>query len=164
MKEKIRIWIDMDGVLVKTISELEEYKNLEVFDNITSITGAKVFVSVLARFKEIYNFDLNICSKTYYPAGKEHERQKEGKKLWLKSRGIIHNCNTLAIMANDECKSTLVKSKYDILIDDYGKNCKAWQDAGGIAFQMFEEKEKEWTTAKTWTELISDLIFILERL
>lgn len=63
------------------------------------------------------------------------ENFKKGRTEWVKQRlGYLGNPDEFLIMCNRADKKNYAPG--NLLIDDYGKNCKEWKRAGGVAIRV----------------------------
>lgn len=138
-----RVFLDLDGVMADlegdylrrfghtmdaapsrkqmwaNINGIEDY-----FYHLPPMQGAQDFY---AKLKEWNPIILTSC-----PSSRYHEVARQ-KIAWVR----LHlDPDVLVIPAyGSESKQWFAQKSGDILIDDYGKNCREWTAAGGIAIQ-----------------------------
>lgn len=134
-----QIYCDMDMVLVDFIGGYEklsgkDFQNADKEDRWKEITGKKDFWHTLEwmpgaekMWKFIHKYDAHILSAY----SNRDKNSQPGKKAWLakyaRPKGNIH-----LVQRADKRKYATTNGKPNILIDDYIKNIKEWEDAGGI--------------------------------
>lgn len=141
MKENIMIYIDLDGVMadfygaVESLTGSKEYskdiwkvieKEDNFFYNLKRCEGAWRLISYL----ESLYIKGEFLTALPLPTGKLWQAQKD-KVDWVRS--------TLQVNWQVNCvqdwghKRYFCRTNRDILIDDLERNCRDWEDAGGIA-------------------------------
>ncbi len=133
------IYCDMDMVLCDFIGAYEtltgnDFAKTDKDKRWDAITSKKDFWDTLPwmpgaqrMWKLINKYDANILSAYSNRDG----NSRKGKKAWLsknaKPKGKIH-----LVLRADKKKYAQTDGKPNILIDDYIKNIKEWEGAGGI--------------------------------
>lgn len=122
-KEKMCIYVDMDGVLADFDREpkaLERFKNeVGFFSNLQPIIHNVDYVNYLIAC------GFNVCVLSASP----NEQADFDKLIWLHM--YIPKLKNIIIMRVGENKADFVKTKgINILFDDYGKNCRDFESRG----------------------------------
>ena len=133
------IYCDMDQVICDFIGGYEKLTGLDFArsdkeDRWNAITGKKDFWATLdwmpgsqRMWNLINKYNANILSAYSNRDG----NSRKGKTQWLKKNarptGKVH-----LVMRPDKQKYATTGDKPNILIDDYIKNIKEWENAGGI--------------------------------
>lgn len=133
------IYCDMDQVICDFIGGYEKLTGLDFArsdkeDRWNAITGKKDFWATLdwmpgsqRMWNLINKYNANILSAYSNRDG----NSRKGKTQWLKKNarptGKVH-----LVMRADKQKYATTGGKPNILIDDYIKNIKEWENAGGI--------------------------------
>ncbi len=128
----IKIYVDMDGVLVDFDLKLKEIfgylptkldkEQWEIISN----SGPKWWVSLkwMPDGKELWNY-LKAYKPILLTSPSKHKHSRLGKKIW-----IFNNIGSTPFIIDSD------KAKYaqpgDILIDDRKENISKWEEAGGI--------------------------------
>lgn len=151
-----RIFIDMDGVLAdfdgsflstfgKTCEDCESKNEMwrlihghdEFFYNLPKMQGAD---DLFRACESIWDYGKDSPIAILTSAGSSdfmHVAQQ--KRRWIHDN---INRNVLVITVKDGLdKAAFVQNNGDILIDDWGKNCAAWQAVGGMAIK-YENAEQ----------------------
>ena len=138
-EELPEIYCDMDMVLVNFVGRAEEligdkFTNVDKETRWGAIRGKKDFWHTLdwmpgaeRMWKLINKYDANILSA--YSTRDPNSRP--GKKVWLKKNAKPKG-DVLLVQRADKKKYAITDGKPNILIDDYIKNIKEWESAGGI--------------------------------
>ena len=133
------IYCDMDMVLVDFVGRAEEligdkFTNVDKEERWEAIKGKKDFWHTLdwmpgaqRMWKLINKYDANILSAY----SNRDKNSRPGKKVWLK-KNAKPTGDVLLVQRADKKKYATSNGKPNILIDDYIKNIKEWEDAGGI--------------------------------
>jgi hypothetical protein len=156
INKKPHVYLDMDGVQCdlagalqeaigvshyeakeKTEDEIERLANsspeavYDFFANLKQLPGGKKITDWL----NSNNISYTILSAPL--RGPYAEYSVKGKLDWLQK----HTPNAVkgAIFKHDKHEHAIDNNKPNILIDDYHKKIKAWNDAGGIAIQHDDE-------------------------
>lgn len=78
------------------------------------------------------NHNFNPIILTACPSSAYHSVAKQ-KMRWVR-KYLSHDVMVLPVYESAS-KPAFMQDEGDILIDDYGRNCRAWEEAGGIAIQ-----------------------------
>lgn len=148
-KDKIKVFIDMDGTLAKwqpekTYNELKEkgyFATLPPMENMVE--------AINSMLSEKQNIEYYILSATL------NKSCKKDKLRWLKENVpnmLKKNC---IFVPNGENKAAFVSQKFNmpinknwILIDDFSKNLHRWEAAGGTGIKILNGING---TKGTWT-------------
>ena len=138
-EELPQIYCDMDNVLVDFLGGAEQligkpFNSVDKEDRWSAIKSKKDFWHTLKwmpgsqrMWKLINKYDANILSAY----SNRDANSRPGKKVWLsknaKPRGRVH-----LVLRADKQKYATTNGKANILIDDYEKNIREWESAGGI--------------------------------
>ena len=127
-------YLDIFGHIHNSISDWKMWRNVNSNENWwTTMLKFEYFDDMWNELK-IYNPTIITgCPKTNY------EEASIGKKIWAKEH-FDENVPVITCLSKD--KPLFMKNKGDILIDDMEKNCKRWNEAGGVAIQFFPENWK----------------------
>lgn len=144
------IFVDLDGVMAdfdKTFPErfLKDHVPMtkkEMWDHIHSVPDFFVNLPLMPGALEMFDeivyrygkpFILTAC-----PSSRYHNVAAQ-KREWVRN----HLGGDIIVMPahGSEGKPAFMHQKGDILIDDWGKNCLAWEAAGGVAIK--HEKPNE---------------------
>ena len=133
------IYCDMDMVLVDFVGRAEEligdkFTNVDKEERWEAIKSKKDFWHTLdwmpgaqRMWKLINKYDANILSAY----SNRDKNSRPGKKVWLK-KNAKPTGDVLLVQRADKKKYATSNGKPNILIDDYIKNIKEWEAAGGI--------------------------------
>ena len=141
------VFVDMDGVLADffgewaKLNEVEHYKDINdpedklqlirehptFWIDIPTLSNAGKLLGAVKKYAGSYN----ICSKPL----EGDTRCEHQKRLWVKKHLENFYPNEVIITANKAAHATQGDGTPNILIDDFGKNIKAWEDAGGIGIK-----------------------------
>jgi len=137
-KEKYKLYVDMDGVLVnfnKGFEDLtglhpklyiEEYGRKELFDAIRQHNTFWIDLEWMPDGKKLWNFIKDYNPEILSTPGGDIELCKKQKKEW-----IHHEIGDIPIHFSFHKEK--YASKNSILIDDMPKNTVPWEESGGIA-------------------------------
>ena len=136
LKEKLVIYVDMDGVLADFNNEpnaLERFKQESgFFFNLKPITKNVEFVNLL-----IAN-GFNVCILSASP----NEQADFDKLVWLHM--YLPKVKDITIMRLGQNKADFVKpNSINLLFDDYGKNCRDFINRGYSACKVDSENTIE---------------------
>ncbi len=150
--ERIKIFIDMDGVLaefnhVDNIERLYEkgyFKELQPLENV--VKGVKSLIGQVDRDKEMEIFILSSVLKESSFALKE-------KNEWLDHYLPEINEEHRLFIEYGSSKSDAISSfgRNCVLIDDYTPNLNDWKEKGGTAIKMINpvnDRSKKWEGMK----------------
>jgi 5'-nucleotidase len=150
------IFLDMDGVLADFDGGFQKkfgvhpdyyrenkkgmwdliHSDEEFFTTLPQVAGA---VSFYEEVRFGYQLPIAILTACPHSAYEDVARQK---KLWI--RNNLRYPPMVLPTYGSETKTHFMQDEGDILIDDWGKNCKAWEDAGGRAIKF----EGDWEVVK----------------
>ena len=134
------IYCDMDGVLCNfmkaadyaaggsfvTTDSKERWMKINqtkgFWENLEWMPGAKKL------YQKIMRYDPYILSAF---SGRD-PTSKNGKLKWLAKNTDFKKSNILLVMRSQKQKYATTNGKPNVLIDDYIKNIKEWEDKGGI--------------------------------
>lgn len=136
------LFLDMDGVLadfdkhfplVFGVSHIDMPKK-EMWKYIKSEPD---FFSTMPMFPGLMEFyfqieHLNPIILTACPAS-AYAHVAQQKRQWI--RDVLGEHVPVLPVCGSESKPLFMHREGDILIDDWGKNCKAWEEAGGVAIK-----------------------------
>ena len=128
-KEKMCIYVDMDGVLADFNNEpnaLERFKQESgFFFNLKPINNNVDYVNYLI------GLGFNVCVLSASP----NEQADFDKIVWLHM--YMPKLKNITIIRLGENKADYVKTKgLNILFDDYGKNCRDFESRGYMACKV----------------------------
>lgn len=104
------------------------------FRDLPPMAGAIEFFRAIEPFSPVI---LTACPKSNYA----HVAAQ--KRAWIREH-LSRSCWVLPVLGGRH-KPLFMHTPGDILIDDFGKNCTAWAEAGGVAIK--HEGQWDWTTA-----------------
>jgi len=150
----MKVYVDMDGVLadlfnhVGGLHDVEHYNKMtkdqwetffkdsnayELFRDLPAFSTANKLLSIVVDYAGGYN----ILSS---PLNFDKEGSIRGKREWLKKH--IHVPADKIIFEHEKYKyAKNADGTPNILIDDYGVNIRAWQQAGGIAIKYQADED-----------------------
>lgn len=140
-----KIFLDMDGVLCDFIKGVKDTTG-EDFTSPDISKGAKGKIKAQIEKNPSFWHTLD-----WMPGGKELFRHvksshpyilsayanwdkncKDGKKSWIKRHLMIPKQRINLVLRQDKKKFAVIDGVQNILIDDYIKNIREWESAGGI--------------------------------
>lgn len=137
----VNLSIDMDGVLAKFNENLQAeellfekgyFLNLEPQRNVVRALYNVCFLD--------WDEDISIRPRILSAFLTESKYALDEKKAWLK-REVPALSKNYIFCECGQSKSNFIKStelaNRDILIDDYGANCKSWMEAGGVYIKVW---------------------------
>ena len=134
---KIRFFVDMDGVLAKwenvSIEETHEagyFASREADDDAIELVG-----ELKKRSSEECDVEVKILTSTY-----EDDHSEAEKRNWVVAEKIPVPQEDIICVPYGKDKFEYVEEKegiLNVLIDDYGKNLKAWEDHGFFAVKYY---------------------------
>lgn len=118
------------------------HRSGKFFADLPVMKGAKEFLVKLHALRSYYDrlSILTSCPKSRY------EQVAGQKRRWVNQ----HLGSLFVIPCRDsETKPLFLQQPGDILIDDWGKNCRAWEAAGGVAIKHEgEDFERTYETVR----------------
>lgn len=139
-----RIYLDLDGVMANLEAGLDDLfgPDRDRKEPITNVGWKKIlaedgFFLKLPAMKGAYEFFNSIDSPTLSiltacPHTRYEDIAKQ-KVAWVRKH-LSEDVVVLPVHMSD-AKPLFMNKPGDILIDDYGKNCRAWEEAGGVAIK-----------------------------
>jgi 5'(3')-deoxyribonucleotidase len=144
---KLKVWLDMDGVLADFFGEWAKLDGKDHYKDIGNTEAALQMVrehptfwidlDVLPGAKELiatvikHYGEYRICSKQL----EGDPRCRAGKIAWIKTHLADMPPKEIHIVDEKTPFAVDANGNPNILVDDYGKNIVAWKAAGGIAIK-----------------------------
>ena len=153
---KIRVYADMDG----TIARFYEHANcLEMMYSPRFFRKLNPYKNVIEGLKMLQNADemdveIHILSAVHISV---KSQTIEEKRDWLREHcDFIPEDRFIFVDVGDDKPSAVKKiygelSASDILLDDYNKNLREWQNAGGSSVKMVNEINDKGTYGPLWS-------------
>lgn len=145
MEKQVNLSIDMDGVLAKFNENLQAeellfekgyFLNLEPQRNVVRALYNVCFLD--------WDEDISIRPRILSAFLTESKYALDEKKAWLK-REVPALSKNYTFCECGQSKSNFIASaelaNRDILIDDYGANCKSWMEAGGVYIKVSRNRK-----------------------
>lgn len=150
------LYIDLDGVMAdfdgafptifgldhKSLADDDMWLHINghpsFFRDLPPMQGAVEFFKSVEKFSPVI---LTACPKSNYP----HVAAQ--KRAWVREH-LSHHCWVLPVLGGRH-KPLFMHGVGDILIDDFGKNCVAWTEAGGVAIKH----ENDWDATRSALEV-----------
>lgn len=151
--------VDVDGVLYPLLP-LEEYREVGCFMRHPPMVGAVEFVEDIRKFCKEYGYQLYFLTKTCDQAPELHNIHAWEKMQWINDTFGTGIGITRVLKYNQNKRDF----SSGVLIDDYGKNCMAWEGIGNISIQFGEDKVKPWLNAKTYDNVMKILYQLEEEI
>ena len=127
---KPQYYVDMDGVLAVWNQNASEEETHEpgYFLNREVELSAVAFVRLLANKA---SGKVSILSSVY-----EDDHSAEEKNIWLNRAGLADLPRIFVPYGRDKHEFINTEDTLPVLIDDYSKNLRAWEDEGYLAFKF----------------------------
>lgn len=141
-----RIFLDMDGVLAdfdgaflslfgKTCEQCESKNEMwrlihghdEFFYNLPKMEGAIDLYDTAVSYSNEYSRPIILTSA----GSSDFHHVAQQKRRWIQSH--IDNSALIITVKDGLDKAAFVHNAGDILIDDWRKNCEAWEAVGGVS-------------------------------
>jgi predicted chitinase/5'(3')-deoxyribonucleotidase len=153
LPDDITVYVDMDGVLADlfnhagSLHDVEHYSSMtkdqwetffkdsnayELFKGLPAFPSANRLLQIVTDFAGGYT----ILSS---PLSFDKAGSIKGKREWLQKH--IHVPAENIIFEHEKYKYATSNGKPNILIDDYGVNIRAWEQAGGIAIKYQADED-----------------------
>jgi hypothetical protein len=153
LPKEITVYVDMDGVLADLFNYAGEINNVEHYNQMTQdqweaffkdsnayelFKSLPIFSTANKLLQMVVNFagGYTILSS---PLSFDKAGSVKGKREWLHKN--IHVTPDSVIFEHDKAKYATTNGKPNILIDDYGVNIRAWEQAGGIAIKYQADED-----------------------
>ena len=145
------IYVDMDGVLVDFLKGYKELtgKHLESPSETTK-KGKELIqdspdywesLSKTADCDSLWNYIKKYNPKILTANPIWDDSAEKGKFKWIEKHCPVPKKDFYCVPRQDKQIFAKINGHQNILIDDYIKNCKEWEDKGGIAIQHKNAKE-----------------------
>lgn len=136
------LYIDLDGVMAdfdgafplvfgldhKSLADDDMWHHINshasFFRDLPPMTGAVEFFRLVEHLNPVI---LTACPEFNYPDVAAQ------KRAWVRAH-LSHSCLVLPVLGGRH-KPLFMHQVGDVLIDDWGKNCEAWNAAGGVAIK-----------------------------
>jgi len=142
------IWLDLDGVIFKGLKNIALYENPRIFSSLELIDGAEDFIEKLKSLGKV-----KVISKVFLNSTDPNWRIQAYDKI-ISCVELGFDPSDVVILTAEQEKFPYMK-KGDLLIDDYGENCRKAMRKNIQVIQGFENKErKKWVTAKDYPEIL----------
>jgi hypothetical protein len=140
------IYCDMDQVLCDFIGGAEEvigmpFATADKNDRWKKIAQTKDFWATLEWMpgaKRLYSFISKYDPHILSASSDRDVNSRPGKLKWLGKNTKIKRSNINLVKRSDKKKFATTNGKQNILVDDYLKNIKEWESAGGIGVHHTE--------------------------
>ena len=152
INEKTEIYVDMDGVLADFFGEwsksqgVSNWKDIKdpqkAIGDIKSIEDFWLKLPVLPQAKNLLQLikkvkgSYSICTSPLA----DDPRSEPHKREWVKKNLAFFPPKEVFVTHNKPQFATQKDGTPNILIDDYGVNIRAWEEAGGIGFKYKDYK------------------------
>lgn len=152
-KSDVVIYVDMDGVLADLFNHVADIQDVEHYNEMKEEDWEKFFQSTDAYhlFRDLPVFStanellemVKSMAGSYKilssPLNYDLEGSIKGKKEWL-SKFISIPAEEI-VFERQKQKYATSNGKANILIDDFGKNISAWNEAGGIGIKYQADED-----------------------
>lgn len=140
----MKLYLDMDGVLVDFFGGLEKMHNVDHWKDIPDLETVLMskrntsFFNDLDCFKDAHalveyaklKWDWGICSS---PLKDDHNNSAYWKRVWLDRHGFLPKIENLIFTSNKHHYATDgIDGTPNVLVDDKPANIKRWEQAGGL--------------------------------